>query len=158
VTTSSWHLAQLNIARLRQPIDHPDFAEFIDALEHINGLGEASQGFVLRLHGDIAGGDPGDQFHWDRGDSHGVIWNLTVWTDFESLKAFAYQGEHKDYFRRRGEWFVRHPEATTVLWWVPAGHQPDLPESDERLRRLRADGPTPHAFTMTRRFAPPAEG
>jgi len=42
-----------------------------------------------------------------------------------------------------------------VLWWVPAGHVPDLTEAKQRLERLRAHGPTSDAFTFRQAFAPP---
>lgn len=44
-----------------------------------------------------------------------------------------------------------------ALWWVPAGHRPDVAEARARLERLQRDGPTPEAFTFARRF-PPAGG
>ena len=37
-------------------------------------------------------------------------------------------------------------EAATAMWWVPAGHVPDVAEARERLAHLRAHGPTPFAF------------
>src|SRR5438045_3788247 len=44
-----WHLAELNIGRLHEPLDHPDIAEFAAALDHVNALAEGSPGFVWRL-------------------------------------------------------------------------------------------------------------
>ena len=49
MNTPEWHLAELNVARLRQPLDHPDTAEFVAALDAINALAESSPGFVWRL-------------------------------------------------------------------------------------------------------------
>ena len=43
--------------------------------------------------------------------------------------------------RRRREWFERHTEAPTALWWVPTGHIPTVAEALDRLATLRADGP-----------------
>ena len=43
------HLAQVNIATLVKPIDHPDTAPFADALAAVNALAESSPGFVWRL-------------------------------------------------------------------------------------------------------------
>ena len=45
------HLAQLNVARLRHPVDHPETAEFTSALEPINLLADLAPGFVWRLKG-----------------------------------------------------------------------------------------------------------
>lgn len=41
-----------------------------------------------------------------------------------------------------------HPRPERVLWWVPAGHVPDLAEALERRARLLAHGPGPDAFTL----------
>ncbi len=49
---SDFHLAQYNVGRIRSPLDHPDVAEFIAALDPINALAEASPGFVWRLTGE----------------------------------------------------------------------------------------------------------
>jgi hypothetical protein len=47
--TAFWHLAQLNIARPRAPLDDPVMAEFMANLGRINAVGDASPGFVWRL-------------------------------------------------------------------------------------------------------------
>ena len=39
---SDWHLAQLNVGRIVAPIDSPQLADFINALDRINALAEAS--------------------------------------------------------------------------------------------------------------------
>ena len=57
--------------------------------------------------------------------------------------------------RRRGEWFSRMAEAYVVLWWVPRGHVPDVPEACARLAELRAMGPTAAAFGFRTVFDPP---
>jgi hypothetical protein len=43
-----------------------------------------------------------------------------------------------------------------VLWWVPAGHLPDLDQAAERLALLRRDGPGPRAFGFRSMQPPPA--
>lgn len=43
------HLAQINIGRLIAPIDDPRIAGFVSQLAPINGLADASPGFVWRL-------------------------------------------------------------------------------------------------------------
>ncbi|CAL9291542.1 hypothetical protein SUDANB66_01920 [Streptomyces sp. SudanB66_2053] len=45
----------------------------------------------------------------------------------------------------------------TALWWVPAGHRPDVAEAEARLVRLRTLGPTPYAFTLRTSFPPGAD-
>jgi hypothetical protein len=43
---------------------------------------------------------------------------------------------------------------TTVLWWVPEGHEPSVEEAVARLERLRARGSTPEAFSLRHQFGP----
>jgi hypothetical protein len=51
-----WHVAQVNIGRLRAPIDDPSIADFVDALDRVNALADRSPGFVWRLQSDIGNG------------------------------------------------------------------------------------------------------
>ena len=47
---------------------------------------------------------------------------------------------------------ISHPKTHRMssyqLWWVPAGHRPPVAEAVARLETLRANGPTPAAFTF----------
>ncbi|WP_433826845.1 DUF3291 domain-containing protein [Actinoplanes sp. CA-015351] len=148
---TGFHLAQMNTARLRAPLDDPSMAEFVTGLTLMNALADRSPGFVWRLAGE--GGDgtiaaPADPLR---------IYTLSVWESVEHLRVFAYQSEHLDYLRRRREWFLPHgTEASLVLWWVPAGHTPTMREALIRLDRLAADGPGQEAFTFRQPFPAPA--
>jgi hypothetical protein len=57
--------------------------------------------------------------------------------------------------RRRREFAIPIVEAYVALWWVPRGHQPTVAEAEERLRHLRAHGPTAFAFGVRTPFPPP---
>ncbi len=46
---SRYHLAQVNIARTRAPLDHPLMTDFVAQLDRINALADATPGFVWRL-------------------------------------------------------------------------------------------------------------
>jgi GNAT superfamily N-acetyltransferase len=140
-------LAQLNVAVLRHPIDHPLTAGFTSALDMVNALGEASPGFVWRLTG--AGNDATD-LRLD--DDPSSIVNLTVWDDVESLTAFAFRGVHADYFRRRAEWF-EPGRSRAAMWWVPNGHRPPLAEAAARLEFIDRYGPAPFAFHRGRQYS-----
>jgi hypothetical protein len=144
-----WHLAELNIARLLAPLDDPRIADFVDNLERINGLGDASPGFVWRLQT-----EEGDATAVRAYDDELVIINLTVWESIDALADFAYRTTHREFLRRRREWFEQMAEAYLVLWWVPAGHRPTVAEAVARLDQLRRDGPSPEAFTFRHPFAP----
>ena len=136
------HLAQLNIATLLHPIDDPRTAEFVDALPFVNGAGERSPGYVWRLQS-----DSGDATDIRVFDDPLVIVNLTVWESLDALKAFAYRGVHREFFRRRSDWFVGG-SSRTALWWLPASALPSTDDAKHRLDFIDAVGVSPYAFEM----------
>ncbi|MEU6802394.1 DUF3291 domain-containing protein [Streptomyces neyagawaensis] len=153
MTAVTYELAQVNIARLKAPLDSPQLKDFVDALDPVNAAADAAPGFVWRLQSDSGNATDvpvlGDEW---------LIINLTMWQDIDALTTFMYQGRHREMLSRRREWFERLAEAVTALWWVPAGHRPSVAEAEERLLHLRAHGPTPYAFTLRTTFpAGPAE-
>lgn len=141
-----FHLAQVNIAHLRAPLDDDALADFVAGLAPVNALAEGAPGFVWRLQDDAGDATAIPGFEWDRGDTAGVITNLSVWTDVDALKAFVRSDLHRSFLRRRAEWFHRHAEATVALWWVPAGTVPTVADAEVRVRHLREHGPTEVAF------------
>ena len=134
------HLVQLNIARMRLPLEAPEMADFVNNLDRINALAEASPGFVWRLK--TAEGDATAL----RPLGADMLVNLSVWRDVETLKHFVFRSAHTDIMRRRGEWFHPLEQAPTVLWWVLAGHLPSLDEAIGKLDYLHHHGPSVHAF------------
>jgi hypothetical protein len=147
----TWHLAQLNIGRLRAEVDDPSIAEFMDNLDPINALAEATPGFVWRLQTEEGNATAIRAFE---GDPLMVL-NLSVWESVEALAEFAYRSAHTPFLRRRGEWFERLGEAYLVLWWIPAGTVPTVDEALARLDHLRAVGLSPEAFTFRQPFPHP---
>ena len=148
---SAYELAQVNIARLKAPLDSPQLKDFVDALDPVNAVADTATGFVWRLQSDSGNATDVPVF----GDDWLVI-NMSVWQDTDALTAFMYQGRHRELLARRREWFERLSEAVTALWWVPAGHRPTVAEAEQRLLHLRAHGPTPYAFNLRTSF--PAQG
>ena len=138
------HLAELNVGRLIAPTDDPRVAEFMGALDKVNGMGKRMPGFVWMMEGS---GEPGTG---NTGTAIGgdpqVVANLTVWEDVASLEKFVWQTVHRNFYERRAEWFELLGEMHFVMWWVPAGHRPTLDEALERLGHLRAHGDSDHAF------------
>ena len=151
----TFELAEINIARLLAPIDSPLLADFVAALDEVNAEADRAPGFVWRLQTEDGNATAIRAFEWDVADSHGVIVNLTVWTSIEALTAYAFAGRHVEIMRRRRTWFARAVQATTAMWWVPAGHRPSTDEAEDALRHLRAHGPTPRAFTFRQPFPAP---
>lgn len=147
------HLAQLNVGRLHQPLDHADTAEFHRALDPINALAESSPGFVWRLVGDE--GESSSYVRLPGEDDPLLIVNYSIWEDLDSLRHFMHRSGHSAYLRRRREWFEKPNEPHAVLWWIPAGTIPTLAEAYDRLQKLRTDGPTEHAWSFQETFDPP---
>jgi hypothetical protein len=146
----SFHLAQLNIARAKAPLDGPELAEFVAALDPVNALADESSGFVWRLQD-----EDGDATSIRAFDDDLMIVNMSVWESIEALWRFVYDSGHLEVMRRRREWFTRIASAHMVLWWIEAGAVPSLDEAKLRLEHLGAHGPTPHAFTFKHHFASP---
>jgi len=143
------YLAQINIGRLRAPMDAPQTAGFAQNLDRINALAESQPGFVWRLTGE--GNNATDLTFFD---DPMILVNLSVWTDVEALAAFVYRSGHREVMRRRAEWFHKM-EVFMGLWWVAAGHIPTPQEGIARLEILRRLGPSAEAFTFRQPFPPP---
>lgn len=144
-----FQLAQFNVARFRLPQSHPDNAEFVNSLDRVNAIAETQPGFVWRFTGD--GNDALDVQAYD---DPNVVVNLSVWTDLDALSAFVYKNrEHIAIMRRRREWFAR-TQFNLVLWWIHAGHLPELSEARRKLDVLVTYGPSCDAFTFRNPFPP----
>jgi len=146
----SHQLAQLNVAKMLEPLDKPRMAAFVAALEPINALADASPGFVWRYQDD----DTESAANHSNDDEMMLI-NLSVWESIDALKYFVYQTAHGPVMRKKRRWFEKHATPSLVLWWVPAGHRPGVEEALERLRILQTSGPSSQAFTFTDHFPKP---
>ena len=142
-------LAQTNLAWARYPLDDPRMAEFVAAIDRINGVGDRSPGCLWRYRT-----AEGDATAVRILDDPRILFNLTTWRSVEDLRRYAYHTEHVDFFRRRREWFLPPPKPPLAMWWVPGGYRPTVDESVARLERLWRDGPTPEAFTLKTAFGP----
>jgi hypothetical protein len=138
------HLAQLNVGRLVAETGDPRVAEFMAALDMVNGLGRRMPGFVWIMEGSGAPGTGNTETKID-GDPRFVA-NLTVWKDAESLETFVWKTVHRQFYARRAEWFEVLGRMHFVMWWVEPGHRPALEEGLARLAHLEANGDSDHAF------------
>lgn len=142
------HLAQLNIAKAKYSLEAPEIKEFIDNLEPINNLAEASDGFIWRLKD-----ESGDATSIQAFDDPDMILNMSVWGSIDALKDFMFRTHHRDFLRRKKEWFHNLAEDSYVLWWVPVGHIPSVEEAIAKLEFLRANGDTANAFSFKSNFS-----
>ena len=146
----NFHLAQINIARFRLPIDHPANADFVASLDRVNALAEAQPGFIWRFTGE--GNNALDVRAFD---DPNIAVNMSVWESMEALANFVYRSPgHREIMRRRREWFDKM-EIYLALWWIPASTLPTIAEGKARLETLAKVGPSPAAFLFSRPFPPP---
>jgi heme-degrading monooxygenase HmoA len=143
-------LAEINVARLRAPLDDPQIEGFVSRLAEINALADGAPGFVWRLQTET-----GDATSIVAYDDPRVIVNMSVWESAEALRAYTYRSGHADLLRLRGEWFEAMAGPHLALWWTPAGHRPDVEEGKERLAHLARRGPSSAAFTFREAFGAP---
>jgi uncharacterized protein DUF3291 len=141
MTQPTHHLAELNVGRIRFPLDNPRMADFANNLALVNGLAERSQGFVWRLKDDSGNATSIRAF-----DDPLIIVNVSLWDSVEALERYVWQTVHKRFYGRRHEWFDKFEGPYFVMWWVPAGHRPTIQEAIARLEHLKANGPSEHAF------------
>ena len=147
-----FHLAQVNIGRLRAAVDDPIMAGFKNQLGPINALADSSPGFVWRLQtesGDATAIKPYP-------DDALMAINMSVWESLEALQLFVYKSAHLSPLRDRKQWFEPLEGPILALWWIPGGHIPTVAEALARLDHLKQHGPTAHAFTFRAPFPSPA--
>jgi hypothetical protein len=147
-----YHLAQINVGRLRAPIDHPQVAEFANGLDRINELADQSPGFVWRLQT-----EQGNATAIKTSDDELFIINMSVWQTSDDLFNYVYRTEHVDFLRNRRDWFERMGEVHMCLWWVPIGEEPSIDEGLDRLEHFQLHGSSPHAFSFRDQYPPETE-
>ena len=116
MTVEAQHIAQLNIGRVRHPLDDPRMADFMDNLVRINALAERSPGFVWR-YSDESGNATSTRPYPD--DSRMMV-NMSVWESVAALEKFVWQTVHTRFYGRKHEWFEKLDGPYFVLWRVPA--------------------------------------
>ena len=147
---SSYHLVQSNVARMLGPIEDPVMAGFVERLEPLNALADASPGFVWRYQT-----DEGDATEVRVFNDELILFNMSVWESVEALENFVYRSNHAEALQKKAEWFERASRATLALWWIEIGHVPSVEEAKDRFDVLWRDGPSAEAFTFRDRFPAP---
>lgn len=148
-----YHIAQVNVGRIKGPLDAPVMAGFMARLDEINALADADPGFVWRLQTNEGNATyfrpyPEDDY---------VLLNMSVWKSIEVLRHYVYKTMHAEVMRNRSEWFEKFNGVYMALWWVPVGHIPGIDEAKKRIAHLEAHGPTQFAFTFKQTFEPDEE-
>jgi hypothetical protein len=148
---SRYHIAQVNIGRIKAELDDPIMDGFVSRLDEINALADMSPGFVWRLQT-----NEGNATYLRPYQDERTLLNMSVWGSVEELRHYVYHTAHVELMRKRQAWFERFAGAYTALWWVPIGHIPGIDEAKKRLAHLEANGPTEFAFNF-KAIIPPNE-
>ena len=140
-----FHMAQVNIGRVKGPLESDVMAGFVARLDEINALADRSEGFVWRLQTEA-----GNATYLRPYDDDRILVNMSVWESVDALKTYVYRTAHAELLRDRNQWFEKFDAAYVALWWVPVGHVPSIDEAKKRLAHLEA-GPDQrvagHAFS-----------
>ena len=140
----SIYLAQINIGRMKAPLDDPAMAGFVSRLDDLNALADRSPGFVWRLQG-----DEGNNTYLRPYEDERIIVNMSVWESLEELRAYVYSSAHAELLKQRRDWFEKFDGVMMALWWIPAGHIPSIDEAKQRLASVEQHGPTQFAFSFS---------
>lgn len=150
-----FHLAQLNVAHARAPLEDPSMRRFLAQLEPVYAAAERARGFVWRLKHDDR---RARRFPSHPGGDPRLFVTLSVWESVEELQDYVYgERAHSAPLRDRAEWFEEREGPAYVLWWIPRDTRPRVEQGLARLKYLKLHGPTPRAFTFKDRFTPPEE-
>src|SRR2546425_13362256 len=133
------HLAQLNIGRIRYPLDDPRMADFVNNLDRVNAIAEHTPGFVWRLQDDSGNATAIHAF-----DDPRMLLNMSVWESVEALERFVWQTVHKRIYGRRTEWFEPLDRPHFVLWRGASGIVSRGPGRKGRAQPTLWRGPCGH--------------
>jgi hypothetical protein len=136
---------------MRGALEDPVMSGFVERLESLNALADASPGFVWRYQTDA-----GDATEIRVFDDELILFNMSVWESVERLEDYVYRSNHVEALQKRAEWFERPGRSPMVLWWIEAGQLPSVEGAKQRFDALWRDGPSAFAFTFRERFAPPS--
>lgn len=147
-----YQLAQINIAKMKgEDINAPIMKDFVENIDRINQLAEASRGFVWRLKDEEDNALSINPF-----PDNSLLINVSVWTDIEHLKQYVYQSMHAEIMQRKREWFHHFKDFHYALWWTKTGEYPSAEAAAKKLSQLQAKGPNQEVFTFNTAYPPPS--
>ena len=146
MSSTNYHLAQFNIIKLKDQLDSPVVKEFRDFLAPVNQLAEESPGFVWRLKDDQ--GESAANVETPYEDEL-IFVNMSVWLNYDYLKAYTYQTVHSYFLKSRKKWSLEIEGHRAVMWYVEEGQIPSLTEAKAKLDLLNQSGSSGKAFSMT---------
>ena len=143
---NTYHLAQVNIAKMLAPLNDPIMQDFINSVDKINAIADNAEGFIWRLQDE----DKEDAAIVFKDDS--IVINMSVWENLDTLFNYTYKSGHIEVFKRKKEWFSKMKIMYMAFWYVLDGYKPTFLEAKERLDYLNKHGETPYAFSFKSKF------
>jgi hypothetical protein len=140
------HLAQVNIAKILEPLDSPKMRGFVDNLDRINAIADKSEGFIWRFK------DEDKDLAKSIFKDDALIVNISVWNDLEALFNYTYKSVHLEIFKQKKEWFSKLRMTHMAFWYVPLDYKPTFQDAKSRLDYLNKNGETPYSFTFKSKF------
>lgn len=148
------HVAFITFGIVKAPYGHPAVQGFVDR-------GDAVVAVATTHHGLLEG-------HYETDDTSIGAYvtprfvtaelvgreaqTVSLWTDLESVFAFAYTSLHAEALRHRREWFLPPAWPTYAAWWVAEDHRPTWAEAIARLEHLHDHGASAMAFDFRTPF------
>lgn len=142
---TKFHIAQVNVAQAKADMESELMHGFVSRLDEINALADRADGFIWRLKESSGSATAIRVF-----DDPLLLINISVWADLETLKHYVYKSLHVELIKDRDAWFNKLGQSHQALWWIPAGHIPNVEEAQKKLEYLRKFGPSAKAFTFTK--------
>ena len=153
-------LAFLTVGLLHEAVGTPRVKGFVDRIPSVYSAADHSDGFDSRSIRDVNtwkhswGEVTPPTCYAHPNDDMRVAMTLSLWSDLESVAAFAYHGPHAEALTKRKDWFTTGNLPAYVAWWVPADAAVSWLEGAERLDHVHANGSTPFAFNFAKPFDP----
>ncbi|MCF6326928.1 MAG: DUF3291 domain-containing protein [Devosiaceae bacterium] len=144
------HLALINIAKAKYPMDDSRMSGFVNNLDAVNKAAERSPGFVWRLIDNVTKSATSIIAFKDPN----IITNMAVWENLEALENYTYRTIHKRVFASRNNWFDKMDGPHMALWWIKEGEIPTVEEGKRRLQMIADNGSSAGAFTFGDPFSP----
>ena len=147
-----FHLAQLNIARMRAPLGDPIMAGFESQLESYQRRCRSKPRLLWRLAGEEGTPPP---FAPSRTSG-----SSSTCPSGSRSKPFISTSTGARTSRRSAtgaQWFEPMEGPHLVLWWITAGSIPTVEDGKDKLAELARLGPTEDAFTFRQPFPAPGE-
>lgn len=145
--TMEYHLAQVNIAKMKAYLDDPIMSGFVQRLDEINTLADNSNGFVWRFQTDEGGATYLRPYEDKR-----ILFNMSVWETIDDLKNYVYSSKHLELLKSKEIWFSKLGAAHLALWWIEKGKMPTVEEALDKLSLIQTKGPLPDAFNFSKLF------